>query len=41
MFERAFNDAGFDPSHHASVDIRNMTTEEAVGALVRLIESTP
>jgi len=41
MFERAFNDAGFDPSKHSSVDIRNMNTEEAVTAITKLIEENP
>lgn len=41
MFVRAFNDSEFDPSRHFSVDIRNMTTEEAIAAITKLIEDNP
>lgn len=39
MFKDAFNTAGFDPSHHAGVDIRNMNTDQAVEAIKKLIAS--
>ncbi|MDY6985394.1 MAG: heterodisulfide reductase subunit A-like protein [Candidatus Thermoplasmatota archaeon] len=38
MFRDASDDAGFDARNHATADIRNMTTEEAVDATKRLIE---
>ncbi len=38
MFKGAFNEAGFDPSRHQGVDIRNMTTDEAVSAIKKLME---
>lgn len=38
MFKDAFNEAGFDATHHFAVDIRNMKTEEAINAIKKLIE---
>jgi len=38
MFRDAFKETGFDASHHLAVDIRNMKTEEVVGAIKKLIE---
>jgi heterodisulfide reductase subunit A-like polyferredoxin len=37
MFRFAFEEAGFDPTKHKGVDIRNMTTEQAVAAIKQLI----
>jgi len=37
MFRFAFEAAGFDPDKHRGVDIRNMTTEQAVAAIKELI----
>jgi heterodisulfide reductase subunit A-like polyferredoxin len=37
MFRFAFEEAGFDPAGHKGVDIRNMTTEQAVAAIKQLI----
>ncbi|MBC7287191.1 MAG: heterodisulfide reductase subunit A-like protein [Armatimonadetes bacterium] len=37
MFRYAFEQAGFDPGKHRGVDIRNMTTEQAVDAIKQLI----
>jgi len=37
MFKDAFKEAGFDPSKHFAVDIRNMKTEEAISAIKKLI----
>lgn len=37
MFRSAFEDAGFDPKHHFAVDIRNMSTEDAVATIRNLI----
>jgi heterodisulfide reductase subunit A-like polyferredoxin len=38
MFKDAFKQAGFDPSHHFAVDVRNMTTEEALRTIKELIK---
>lgn len=38
MFRDAFEASGFDRSRHRGVDIRNMTTEQAVDAIKRLLE---
>ncbi len=38
MFRDAFDDAGFDARNHVAIDIRNMTTEEAVDATKIQIE---
>lgn len=37
MFRFAFEEAGFDPAKHKGVDIRNMTTEQAIAAIKQLI----
>lgn len=37
MFKDALKEADFDPSHHLAVDIRNMTTADAVAAIKNLI----
>ncbi len=37
MFKDAFNTAGFNPSKHIAVDIRNMRTEEAISAITNLV----
>lgn len=37
MYRFAFEEAGFDPAKHKGVDIRNMTTEQAVAAIKQLI----
>ncbi len=37
MYRFAFEAAGFDPAKHKGVDIRNMTTEQAVAAIKQLI----
>ena len=39
MFRDAFEVAGFDKSKHLAVDIRNMTTEQAIEAIKRLIKN--
>ncbi|ADM28113.1 heterodisulfide reductase subunit A-like protein [Ignisphaera aggregans DSM 17230] len=33
LFREIFRDTGFDESRHIGVDIRNMTTEEAIKAI--------
>ncbi|ACM23578.1 MULTISPECIES: hypothetical protein [Thermotoga] len=38
MFRDAFELAGFDREKHVGVDIRNMTTEEAVKAIKEVME---
>jgi len=38
MFRDAFERAKFDKTKHFGVDIRNMSTEEAVNAIKKLIE---
>jgi heterodisulfide reductase subunit A-like polyferredoxin len=40
MFKDAFREAGFDPTHHQGVDIRNMDTDEAVNAIKGLIHQS-
>jgi len=37
MFRSAFEAGGFDPAKHKGVDIRNMTTEQAISAIKQLI----
>lgn len=37
MFRFTFEEAGFDPAKHKGVDIRNMTSEQAIAAIKRLI----
>jgi len=37
MFKGAFEEAGFSPEKLVSVDIRNMTTEQAISATMKLI----
>ncbi|MCM8777760.1 MAG: heterodisulfide reductase subunit A-like protein [Candidatus Omnitrophica bacterium] len=37
MFRDAFNKAGFNPEKHFAVDIRNMTTEQAIETIKKLI----
>ena len=37
MFRDAFSKAGFNPEKHFSVDIRNMTTEQAIDAVKKMI----
>lgn len=37
MFRFIFEQVGFDPGKHHGVDIRNMTTEQAVDAIKQLI----
>lgn len=38
MFRDAFEAVGFDKTKHIALDIRNMSTEEAVSAIKKLIE---
>lgn len=38
MFGYAFKEKGFNPTHHLAVDIRNMTTEQAIEAIKKIIE---
>ena len=38
MYRDAFQKAGFNPDNHFGVDIRNMTTEEAVNTIKKLIK---
>lgn len=40
MFRDAFEKAGFDRTKHIGVDIRNMTTEQALETLRKLIQET-
>ena len=40
LFRFAFEEAGFDPGKHSGVDIRDMTTEQAVEAIKELIAAT-
>lgn len=40
MFKDAFISANFDPKKHFAVDIRNMTTEQAVNAIKGIIKHT-
>ncbi len=37
MFRDAFENAGFDKSKHVGVDIRNMTTEQAMEAIKKVL----
>ncbi|MBC7326970.1 heterodisulfide reductase subunit A-like protein [bacterium] len=37
MFREAFEAAGFDKEKHTGVDIRNMTTEEAIEAIKKVL----
>jgi heterodisulfide reductase subunit A-like polyferredoxin len=37
MFRDAFEAVGFDKSKHIALDIRNMSTEEAVSAIKKII----
>jgi len=37
MFRYVFAASGFDPAKHKGVDIRNMTTEQAVAAIRQLL----
>lgn len=39
MYRDAFEASGFDKSKHLGVDIRNMTTEQAVEAIKNLIKN--
>ncbi len=41
MFRDAFASAGFDKTKHIALDIRNMSTEEAVAAIKELISNNP
>jgi len=41
MFRDAFEAAGFDKTKHVPLDIRNMTTDEAVSAIKELIQKNP
>jgi heterodisulfide reductase subunit A-like polyferredoxin len=41
MFKDAFEAVGFDKSKHIPLDIRNMTTEEAVSAIKEIIKNNP
>jgi len=38
MFKDAFKEASFNVDHHFPVDIRNMTTEQAVDAIKKLVQ---
>jgi len=38
MFKDSFAEANFDPNKHFAVDIRNMTTEQAVESIKKLIK---
>ncbi|NSW58098.1 MAG: heterodisulfide reductase subunit A-like protein [Armatimonadetes bacterium] len=40
MYRFAFDEAGFDPAKHKGVDIRNMTTDQAIAAIKQLIAET-
>ncbi len=40
MFKDTFNEAGFDPQKHFAVDIRNMTTQQAIDAIKDLIKKS-
>jgi hypothetical protein len=37
MFRDAFESTGFDKSKHVGVDIRNMTTEQAIEAIKKVL----
>ncbi|MGC8716520.1 MAG: heterodisulfide reductase subunit A-like protein [bacterium] len=37
MFRDAFESAGFDKNKHTGVDIRNMTTEQAIEAIKKVL----
>ena len=39
MFRDSFEAVGFDKSKHVAFDIRNLTTEEAVSAIKKLVEN--
>lgn len=39
MYRDAFEESGFDRSKHIGVDIRNMTTEQAVEAIRNMIKN--
>ena len=41
MFRDAFAAIGFDKTKHIALDIRNMSTEEAVTAIKKLISNNP
>lgn len=40
MYRDAFEQSGFDRSKHFGVDIRNMTTEQAIEAIKNLIKNS-
>lgn len=41
MFRDAFDSASFERSKHIPIDIRNMSTEEAVAAIKKLVGDNP
>ncbi|MDD5382154.1 MAG: heterodisulfide reductase subunit A-like protein [Candidatus Margulisbacteria bacterium] len=41
MFRESFEAIGFDKSKHEAIDIRNMTTEEAVSAIKEMVSKKP
>ncbi len=41
LFRETFAAVGFDPVKHIGLDVRNLTTEQAVAALKELIKNNP
>jgi hypothetical protein len=39
MYRDAFEESNFDKSKHIGVDIRNMTTEQAIEAIKNMIKN--